>query len=238
LRRFYKDFVAKDGQISTTNLEKAVDINQRNYKALVVLAKFYMQIGAIKRAEDKLTKILRFAPDDDKVKEMLETCKKIAKPSYEDVDILLHMAEEQRRLYFSLEKDKTEGVPSALLSPDFFQTPLESLKNSEGLLCLLICSEEGKLIAHYAKENIDITSLYEVASSIYQIVQDSSRQMDMGRFQRCQIDGPWGTLHIIGAEGLVYAGVGTREVKQEQISKYVQHFISKVAFMKKGLPNA
>lgn len=58
LRRFYKDYFVKDGQLAIDNLEKAYNINKKNYKALIALSRFYLQVGAITKARQRLKSIL------------------------------------------------------------------------------------------------------------------------------------------------------------------------------------
>lgn len=160
---------------------------------------------------------------------MLETSTKIPKAGHEDVDILLQTVEDQRRLYYSLDK-KVQAAPK-VLSPEIFQGPLNSIKDIDGLQCLLICDEEGNLVAHAAKEEVDVNTFYEVAISIHQTTQNSSRQMDIGRFQRGQIEGPFGSIHILVSEGIIYIAFGASEFKADQIYKHLQRFVSKVSFL-------
>jgi tetratricopeptide (TPR) repeat protein len=236
LRRFYKDFLVKDGQLAIENLEKAFEINSKNYKSLLALAKMYLQIGAVTKARQRLKSILLFAPEDETVKKILDKSNKIAKPLHEDVDILLQMVEEKKGLLVDLQEGgNIAHLPMDMLAanPEIFQKPLEAVKNFDGLQCVIICDKEGTLIAHYAKESIDYKTYYEVASSIYQTVQDSSRQMDLGRFQRVQIEGAFGSIQIVSAEGVVYVGFGAKNVKGEQIHKYLQKLISVVSLQTK-----
>ena len=233
LQRFYKDLLIKDGQIAIENLEKAAELNNKNYKALVTLSKIYLQIGAISKSREKLRAILKFAPEDDNIKKMLEVSNKVSKPSHEDVDILLQVVEDQRKLYYNLgEKKEEQKIDLTSLLP-IFQNALESLKETECLACVLICDIEGNLIAHHAREGIDLNTYYEIASSIYQTVQDSSRQMDIGRFQRCQIEGDFGSIHIAGSEGVVYIAFGSVQEKAKLIYKHLKKLMSKVSLQRK-----
>lgn len=226
LRRFYKDPLIKDGKVAVQNLEKCCEINTRNYKALLLLAKFYLQIGAIGRAKQRLKNILLFAPEDEAVQKMLDTCSKVPPPSHEDIDILLQTVETQRELYYNLEEQKVYKTAAPPV-PEVFNMPLEKLKTVKGLLCILICDVDGNLITQYAQEGIDLNTYYEVASTIYQTVQESSRQMDLGRCQKCDLEGGFGNIQLIVAEGVVYIAFTTPE--QKQISKSLQRLISEVA---------
>lgn len=228
LRRFYKDLLIKDAQIAMSNLEKAYEINNRNYRALLALAKFYLQIGMVQKARQRLKSILLFAPEDENVKKILEISANVPKPPHEDLDLLLHQVEVQRRLHYSLDRENNT-VPIPVYTPEILQEAMEGLKYAEGLISLLICDEDGNLIARYAKENIDIYTYYEVAVSIYQTVQDSSRQMDLGRFQKTEIDGPFGNIHILSTEGIVYMAFGESILKNDQMRKYLQQLIARVS---------
>lgn len=223
LRRYYKDFFAKDGKIAIENLEKACELNNRNYKALTALGGLYLKINALSKARQKLKNILLFAPQDEEVKALFESSNKMSKPPHEDIDILLQTVEEEH-------KGKSLATH---IDPSVFQVPLESLKKADGLLCLLICDREGNLIVHYAQEGVDFNTYYEVGSSIYQTVQNSSLQMDMGRLQKCQVDGAFGNIQIIAGEGAIYIAFGSPTTKAEQIYKHIQRLISTISLQQK-----
>ncbi len=228
LRRFYSDLLAKDAQIAITNLEKAYEINTRNYRSLLSLSKFYLQIGMVQKARQRLKNILLFAPEDENVKKLLDVSSNVPKPPHEDMDVLLHQIEAQRRLHYNLDRENVPGVPTPV-NHEIFQEALENLKGAEGLLSLLVCDEDGNLIARYAKENIDVYTYYEVSVSIYQTVQDSSRQMDLGRFQKAEIEGPFGNIHIMAADGVIYMAIGETLVKNETLRKYLQHLTKTIS---------
>ena len=233
LRRFYSDLLAKDGQIAMTNLEKAFELNIKNYRSLLALSKFYLQIGMVQKARQRLKNILLFAPEDENVKKFLDVSANVPKPPNEDIDVLLHQIESQRRLHYSLDKENQPVIlssSSSSLSPEIFQEALETLKGSEGLICLIICDEDGNLIARYARENIDIYTYYEVMVSIYQTVQDSSRQMDLGRFQKTEVEGPFGNIYIVVSDGIVYMSMGESSAKSDCLKKYLQQLIKNISF--------
>ena len=228
LRRFYNDFLKKDAQLSMTNLEKAYELNTRNYRSLLALSRFYLQIGMVQKARQRLKSILLFAPEDENVKKLLDISANVPKPPNEDVDALLHQVEAQRRLHYSLDRENA-SVALSTLSHEIFQEALESLKGAEGLLSLLICDEDGNLIARYSKENIDVYTYYEVTVSIYQTVQESSRQMDVGRFQKAEVEGPFGNIHIMASDGIVYMAIGETSTKSEIIRKYLQQLLKNIS---------
>ena len=75
---------------------------------------------------------------------------------------------------------------------------------------------------------MDFNTYYEVASTIHQNVQNSSRQMDFGRFQRCQIEGPFGCIHIMASKKIVYASFGSKNAKSDQIQKHLHRLIGNI----------
>lgn len=227
LSRFYLDFLIKDGQMAIKNFEKACELNNKNYKSLLNLASIYLQIGAITKARQKLKNILLFAPEDDNIKEMLRICSEIEKPAHEDIDYLLQLAEEKRDLYYYL--DKKKRIAEYIPQPENFNVPLAAFKNIEEIQCILICDADGNLIAHHTRENVDLNTHYEVASLICQTVHESSRQMDIGRFQKCYIEGPVGCMSIIASARVIYIAFAAPNVKGEQLDKHLQKLISTVS---------
>lgn len=229
LRRFYMDFLAKDGILAMENLEKASEINNKNYKALLALAKFYLQIGLVNKARQRLKNILLFAPEDDNARELLELSFKIPKPSHEDLDFLLQSIEDQRQLYYKL--DKETSIIAITPTAEMFREPLESLKDMPGINLFLVCEEgTAKLITHYQKDDSqNLQAVHEIASNIYKAVQISSHQMDLGRFHKSELEGKFGSLHILTSEHVVYIIFANPEIKRDQVRKYIQDFIIKVA---------
>lgn len=237
LRRFYQDLLARDGKLAKENLEKAFEINPKNYRALLVLAKFYLQIGAVTKAKRRLKDILLFAPEDENIKGFLETAMGMEKPAHEDMDVLLQTVEQKGALFHTLEG--TRNVASKVVpSPEVFQDPLNTLRTVPTILCMLVCDEEANLLAHYAQDEVDFSSFYEIASCIYLAVNESSKQMDIGKFQHNQIEGSFGSIHIVAIETIVYIAFGAPNVKAKQVYREVTRFISKIPFHSQGVPYA
>ncbi|WP_372368167.1 tetratricopeptide repeat protein [Candidatus Uabimicrobium sp. HlEnr_7] len=230
LERFYKDFFEKDGVLAREHLEKSVEINPQNYKALIVLARLYIQIGALKKADQKLRDILRFAPEDENIRNLTSVISTLEKPGIEDVDLLLATVEQDRTLFCCLDGGRNQKR-EMILSPDIFQNALDSLHSVTDILCLLVCDEEGTLIAHYARENVDFSIYYEVSSCIYQNVQNSTRHMDIGKFQRSEVSGPFGCIQMMTADNIMYTAFGSSESRSKSVYQELQKFISKIPIL-------
>jgi Tfp pilus assembly protein PilF/predicted regulator of Ras-like GTPase activity (Roadblock/LC7/MglB family) len=230
LARFYKDLFEKDGILAREHLERSVEINPQNYKSLISLAKFYIQIGALTKAEQKLRNVLKFAPEDETIKNLLSLCSQLDKPSIEDVEILLTTVEQDRSLFHSLDGER-KPKREIVLSPDIFQNALDSLHNVSDILCLLVCDEEGTLIAHYAQDSVDFNIYYEVSSCIYQNVQNSTRHMDIGKFQRSEIAGAFGCIQMLAADNILYTAFGTSESRSKSVYRELQNFVAKIPIL-------
>lgn len=226
LGRFYKDFLERDGLIAREHLEKSFEINPQHYKSLLALAKFYLQVGAIKKAQQRLSKILTFAPEDENIHNLISICNEVEKSQIEDIEILLSSIEQDRKLFYDLEGSRQKR--EIIISPDVFQNALDSLATVLEIECLLICDEEGILIAHYAQENVDFNIYYEVSVGIHQNVQHSSRQMDIGKFQRSEISGLFGCIQMIAVNNILYTAFGSSETKSNLVYRKLQNFISQV----------
>lgn len=229
LRRFYMDLLAKDGRLAMENLEKAFEINNKNYKALLILAKFYLQIGLINKSRQRLKNILVFAPEDDNARELLELSFKIPKPPHEDLDLLLQSIEDQRKLHYVLTQDVTTVTIKP--TPEMFQEPLAAFKEFPGINMVLACEEaSGNLVAHYKKDDTqNIESAHEIATNMFRAVQNSSHQMDLGRFHKSELEGAFGSLHLLTSEHMVYAIFSSPTTKRDQIRKSIQEFLIKMA---------
>jgi hypothetical protein len=57
--------------------------------------------------------------------------------------------------------------------------------------------------------------------------------MDIGRCQKCRIEGPFGSIHIMASDGIVYVAFASPE--QKQVQKHLQKLISAISLqMKQG----
>ncbi len=227
LRRFYMDLLEKDGRLAMENLERAYEINNKNYKALISLAKFYLQIGMLSKAQQRLKSIALFAPEDDVVRELSEVLKKIPQPPHQNLDFLLQSIEDQHQLHYKLEKDTSSKIT---ITPEIFIEPLEGLKEMTGVRVLLICSKSGNLINSYKKDDVETIDLvYEIGMSIFNAIQESSKQMDLGRFHKSELETPIGSFHFIISEEVIYIFLSQENVRRDQMRKHIQEFLVKVA---------
>jgi len=162
---------------------------------------------------------------------LLNLSSSIPKAPQEDLDILLHNIETERKLYYNLEKESQEEEEKNPLSQEMFVKPLEALQktNIDNLLALFICDEYGNCMGYYAKPDVDAEIYYDVGMYIYQTVQNSSRQMDLGRLQKTEIDSPIGCIHIQCSENIIYLGFSTPEARKEHLSQHLQFLIKEVS---------
>jgi len=225
--RFYSDFQERNGKLAIESLEKACDINPQNYRALLCLSKLYLQIGAISKAIQKLKDILLFSPGDEIVEQLLKTANQIKKPAHEDQYILFQKIEQDGKLFMLLEDSKQTTI-RPIDRPEVFEKPLNALNKVSSIICLLVCDRDGTLVAHHAKDGVDYNTCYEIAASIFQTIQESSRQMDIGQFQHSQIEGAFGVIHIVSLQEVVYIVFGFKEVKPLEVYKELQSFVSSV----------
>jgi len=202
----------RDGLMAVENFERAIRINETNYKALRMLAEMALQIGAVAYAMKQLKAILLFAPDDQEVKDLLEYAISRPRPDSEDIDDLLRTVQQTGSLpkigdaLLSGRRDIKTKPPSQSQTSgpdlDSLSERFESMLDMQGFTAAVVLDPSGEVILSRRKEK-DIAR--EDWGALIKMVTEASlaacQRMNIGRFFKGQISGPDGTVYLVTTEG-------------------------------------
>ncbi|MCU0724130.1 MAG: hypothetical protein MUC63_11075, partial [Planctomycetes bacterium] len=238
-QRFHEDLLAKDGQIAIENLEKALGLNSSNYKALLLSAEIYIEIGLLERSTRNLTQILAFAPTDDRVARMLREAEELAAgaaPADESDTEWLFLQVENRRQFMNVinppEFDRiivpTAGpsVAQYAINADVVKRQVNALSKMPGLLGALAMNREtGEILADRIVLRISREHMEDLLKTIFRVSQNAALRMDVGSFTSGIVAGELGNLHLRAVEGIAIAVLVDPQTRLEMVEAAVQEIV-------------
>ena len=244
-QRFHEDLLAKDGQLAIENLERALELNSSNYKALLLSAEIYLEIGLLGRAGRNLKQILSFAPTDDRVRRLGTEAEELIDQGLdtdEDDKEWLFIQVENRRQFTNIirppEYDKmivpTAGpsVAQYAINKDSVRRMVSSLSKMPGLLGAIAMDKgSGEVIADLIVLRISRTDIEELVKTIFRVAQNASLRMDVGGFNSGMVNAEIGNLHMMAVEGMLVAILSEAAIKPETVDATLQEMVP-------GLSNA
>jgi tetratricopeptide (TPR) repeat protein len=216
LRRFAKNFMPKDAVMALANLEKAVSLDENNYAASILLAEFYLAIGATDQAAGILKKILISNPADEHAQKLLESALEVSARGEPVEDLLREVSESKQmkakpELLCYLEKcTRSESpAPPRNVDPEKMKQLLAEALPATGARAMVILDHGGEIAAAARLEGdpISIDAFAEAAKDIVLNTNDYALRMDLGGFENGEIEGPFGHLLVNSIEGWLIAGI-------------------------------
>jgi len=217
IRRFAKNFMPKDAVIALANLEKAATLNENDYAVLILLAEFYLAVGASEPAVGILKKILVSNPSDEHAQKLLEAALEISRKD-EPVEDLVREVSASRRMAVNpeilhyIEKCTHDGATpqvERVVDTESLKGLLADALNASGARAMLALDPKGAIAAAAHREDnpIDIDSFAVAAREIQRNTNDYALRMDLGSFQTGEIEGPFGHFLVNDAEGWLIGGI-------------------------------
>jgi tetratricopeptide (TPR) repeat protein len=217
IRRFAKNFMPKDAVIALANLEKAVSLNENDYAVTILLAEFYLAIGASEAAVGILKKILVTSPSDEHAQKLLETALDISRKEEPMEDLVRevsrarHMAVSPEILHY-VDKCTHDGERPQVerrVDAEKMGGILTEALGSTGARAMLVLNPQGEIAAAARNEEdpVEIGAFAEAARDIHRNTNDYTLRMDLGSFQNGEIEGPFGHLLVNNVEGWLIAGI-------------------------------
>ncbi|MHC5035969.1 MAG: tetratricopeptide repeat protein [Planctomycetota bacterium] len=238
-QRFHEDLLAKDGQLTIENLEKALELNSSNYKALLLSAEIYVEIGLLDKAVRNLRQILEFAPTDDRVHRLLAECEELAAstPSIDDDEQeWLFIQVENRRQFTNIirgpEMEKmivaTAGpsVVQYTINQEILKRQINALAKMPGLMgAIALDKETGKILADRIVLRVKKQDLEEMVKTVFRVSQNASLRMDVGSLNAGRVSGPFGSLHLVAVEGILVAILVDAQTKPDLVEITIQEMM-------------
>lgn len=238
-QRFHEDLLAKDGQLAIENLEKALELNASNYKALLLSAEIYTEIGLLGNATRNLRQIMEFAPTDDRVRRLLAEAEELASRAPEVDD------EEQEWLFIQVENRRQftniiQGpefermiVPTAgptavkyVINQDVLKRQVNSMSKMPGLMGVIALEKEsGKVLADRIVLRVKKQDLEEMVKTIFRVSQNASLRMDVGSLASGRVTGSFGNLNLVAIEGILFAILTDQQTKPDLVEGAIQEIL-------------
>jgi tetratricopeptide (TPR) repeat protein len=238
-QRFHEDLLAKDGQIAIENLEKALDLNSSNYKALLLSAEIYIAIGCLGLAITNLEQILNFAPTDDRVRRLHDEANEMVGDESIDRDEIewLFVQVENRRQFTNIIRgmdaeriimpvSAAEEVASYDINEEAVRRQVNRLSKMPGLIGAIAMNREtGSIIADRIVLRVKKEDFDNVIKTIHRVSHDACLRMDVGGFSSGIIQGPFGHLHMLSIEGILLAVLTDNQTKVDLVERSIQDLV-------------
>ncbi|KAF0241865.1 MAG: hypothetical protein FD180_4218 [Planctomycetota bacterium] len=231
--RYQADRLSQDGLKCIEHLEAASRANPMNYKACAMLARMFTEVGAFDRTTVQLNNILRFAPDDEKARRLLDKLRGM-EPLGTDLEDLFKSVQlggpnqDCRDLanVFPVEYNKGQAAP-ARLDSQLAASHVADFKRVEGAKAALVMDESGTVIGSFASSGSS-AELAEMIWNIFTGSEDSARRMDIGSFKRGILEAPGMRLHMVEAGGHLIAVVTSKTTRDEIVRSALNAYIDTV----------
>ncbi len=242
-QRFHEDLLAKDGQIAIENLEKALELNESNYKALLLSAEIYIEIGSLPPAAKNLNQILEFAPTDERVRRLKDESEALiaeqGSESADDLEWLFIQVENRRQFTNIIRGMDAEKMIIPIAGPSKSQGDINEeevrrqvnkLSKMPGLIGAIAMNKNtGAIIADRIVLRVKKEDLDGVIKTIYRISHNACLRMDVGGFMNGIIQGPFGHLHLLQVEGILLAVLTDNQTKAEITDRSLQELVPALA---------
>lgn len=222
---FTKSRSGRDGLRASKYLERALEISRNNYKTLFFLANLYGIVGAKGRALPLLDRILGFAPDDSRARELREMVSGLPEEPLDDLADYFQRYEGRQKGW---EEVKTSAYARILEDPGALASKLGELGRIPGVEGVIVLDPSGNVLAAAPEDGRHLgPSLHSMIES----ARRSTKRMSIGVFERGLVLGTgWHAyLHDMDSYGLFI--FGGKDARPELVERKVASVIHE------GLPN-
>ena len=216
LQSWFHDLQARDGHRSHGHLTRASELDPQAIKPLLLLAEFYYCAGALKSLSALGRQLEQIDPDDPEVLPALEMIADHGDPSaVENLDGRLAQIELEDRL---VNEPTSWPAGTARLTGDRLtearaETVAKQLVRENIADEIVVLQRSGKPLAHArAKETEQATrsrrrpvelvteseenGLTDVVRDVAHTISVQARELDLGAFRHCAIEGPFGRVVV------------------------------------------
>lgn len=223
---FFLDLRARDGRKAIDHLLRAAMLQADALEPRLLLAEVYFAIGADRALLGQATAIERLAGDDEVTKPVVAALRAAAAPTAnESIDALLAKVEvsgavvrDPAEWSARRRKGTTAALDGALVGRN-----LERLERDDTIEEAVAIDRAGALLASIggdrapdAGEAGDAETaapdprLAGVARAVARTVRTQVRELEMGSFRHCVVEGPFGVLVVADAAGATVAARARR----------------------------
>ena len=226
--RFLQEGLPRDGVEAVENFEKAVKLNNANYKTMVRLGRLYLDLGLADRAAARLNSALIHAPGDEEATELLRRASEMPPPEEEDLEECFKRLCEARRA----EEDSEIILRFGL---DELNEMIAHLEPAPGVHMVVAITKDGRRLASKAFDGtLQEEAALTCARQIYSAANDSCERMDIGRFVRGIFAGKKLQVHMIRFDDMIVALFADGRAHRRIIEQYLDRFIDDELYALRG----
>lgn len=220
LRRFLDELQARDAHEARDRLHRAAQLNAQAIKPRLLLAELYYCVGADRALFAMAAEIESLAGETSDLEPVLAQVRDLDRPSGpEALDGLFERVEIEGRLH---REPGTWPIdlrhsPASEVNEERARRATERLVTEGTASEVVLLRHSGSLIAHAGGGEADAKGqgLVGVARTVAQTVSHYARDLDLGAFKRCTIQGEFGLVAVGDLAGIV-AGARWRRSPEPQ----------------------
>jgi len=208
LDAFFVDLRSRDGRAACEQLLRAGAIEPDALKPRLLLAELFFAIGADRALVGQAKTIERIAGNDECVRPVLSLVREVARPGEtESVDALLARVEVNGALARDVAAFPGHRARAAISEHDVrrIARAVERIVREGDAEEVVALSRDGEVLTSVSPRSIEGTeegagALAGVAQAVSATVRREVRELEMGAFRRCVMEGPFGTV-VVGETG-------------------------------------
>ncbi|OHB74054.1 MAG: hypothetical protein A2Z34_05530 [Planctomycetes bacterium RBG_16_59_8] len=232
MSRFHKEFTANDFREAARHLQKAVEANAMNSKALVSLGRIYAEVGSSTRASEFLKKGCELNPGDERMEAVLQTIAAEPLPEPDTLDDVLREIELSgtlgaRGLKIFRLMDPTAALPGdGKVDAAAVESYLRNVSGLAGFRCAVILRRDGSMVRNSASLWDKVEDLGRVVGVLCRESEEASRRMDIGGISLVDLDIPLGKLFLSVVGSLSLGVLADHGVQEGEYVEAVERFRS------------
>jgi tetratricopeptide (TPR) repeat protein len=199
LDRFHGEFIAHDGQKSIEHLQEAARLNPQNYRAGLLLARLYGELGLTLQAREALVNLRKIAPGDEMVAALEKAT--AGDPLFTDVDDALSAAEQGRGFppgtaaVTALFGARSQTV-RAQADLGQVQGALKKLLDPPWALGAFAFTVDGQNLGFEVRPELEGPVWQQALIALHHAAEISSKRMDIGGILSGTLDCPTRRIHL------------------------------------------
>ena len=239
LEAYFDDLRVRDGRLAIDHLLRAGALHPDSLKPRLLLAEIFFAIGADRALMGQAIAIERLAGEDEVLAPVVAAIREVARPTQnESVDALLSKVEVSGQVVrdpSTWSQRKRRGIggeqDAARVSMRLERLVREEYAEEAVAIdrsgAILGCATGATLDTRDPKAEGDKESgeaapesaLAGVARAVARTVKMQTRELEMGQFRRCTVEGPFGVMVVADAAGGVVAAKGKKGTDANRLAE-------------------
>jgi tetratricopeptide (TPR) repeat protein len=231
--RFHQDFLSNDFTEAVHHFERAAQLNPRNYKSMVCLARMYAEVGAYDKARPYLEQMLQENPGDDHAEQLLRISSERQGKSVGNIDDSLADIESRRSLSPEgvdvariFEPGPRTSASAPVVSPMKLEGFLTGYESMNGYKCSAVLTRDGACVAAHSRGMVPRESFAQFVQDVYLCSEDSSRKMDIGTFVNGEFETGVGRVALAEWKGYILGILADQPAQKKDVDAAVEKFVT------------